>query len=167
MTNAAFKKDFQGRSQALAKRTLLFVDSLPSKPGARIIANQLGRSATSVPANYRAACRARSTAEFIAKLGIVEEEADEFLMWLELARECGYATSEATESLSSEMNELLPITVACIKSTRANQNPDSKNSMSPSRFQIDNSNMGNPNSGLQTQNSNMGSLNSGLQTQNS
>jgi four helix bundle protein len=120
-----YKEEFKRRSKDLARRTLLFVDELPNKPGARVIANQLGRSAASVAANYRAACRARSAAEFLAKLGIVEEEGDESLMWLELAVECGYAEANTVSPLSDEMNELLSMTVASIKTARRNANlPD-------------------------------------------
>ncbi len=75
------------RTKEFAHRCLDVVDSMPSKQSARVIGDQLARSATSVASNYRAACRARSRAEFIAKLGIVEEEADESGFWLELTTE--------------------------------------------------------------------------------
>lgn len=75
------------RTKAFALRVLKLVESLPATTPGRIIGNQIGRCATSVASNYRAACRARSKAEFIAKLGIVEEESDESLFWLEMIEE--------------------------------------------------------------------------------
>jgi len=75
----------QDRTKNLALRVARLVATLPNMPFGRTIANQIIRSATSVAANYRAACRGRSRAEFIAKLGITIEEADESLFWLELA----------------------------------------------------------------------------------
>ncbi|MEH2244910.1 four helix bundle protein [Nostoc sp.] len=79
---------------------------------------QLLRSATSVGANYRAACRAKSIADLIAKLGIVEEEADETLYWLELVIESRLMTAEKLKSLMQEATEILAMTVASIKALR-------------------------------------------------
>ena len=76
------------------------------------------RSGTSVGANYRAACRARSTADFIAKMGIVEEEADESVYWMELLVESGIVKAELLEPLTKEGNEILAITVASINTAR-------------------------------------------------
>jgi four helix bundle protein len=76
------------------------------------------RSATSVGANYRAACRAKSPADFIAKMGIVEEEADESIYWLELLIESGLTTAAAVERLMSEGSQLVTITVSSIKTAR-------------------------------------------------
>jgi four helix bundle protein len=76
--------DLKARAKQFALRVMKLVDALPRTIQGRVIANQIVRSATSVAANYRAACRARSRAEFIAKLGVVEEEADETCFWLEL-----------------------------------------------------------------------------------
>ncbi len=78
---------------------LKFVERLPKTIGGRAIANQLIRSATSIGANYRAACRARSRAEFAAKLGTVAEEADETVYWLELVREGGLLAKTQIEPL--------------------------------------------------------------------
>ncbi len=76
--------DLKKRTKAFALRVIALVESLPRSRTANVIGNQLLRSGTSVGANYRSACRGRSTAEFISKMGIVEEEADESLFWMEL-----------------------------------------------------------------------------------
>jgi four helix bundle protein len=76
--------DLKARTKQFALRVMKLVDAMPRTIQRRAIANQIIRSATSVAANYRAVCRARSHAEFIAKLGVVEEEADETAFWLEL-----------------------------------------------------------------------------------
>ena len=76
------------------------------------------RAGTSVAANYRAACRARSRAEFIAKIGTVIEESDETVFWLELLREGGIVTKDHTESLLAEANELLAIFAASSKTAK-------------------------------------------------
>src|SRR4029450_11321586 len=76
--------DLKARTKQFALRVMKLIDAMPRTIQGRAIANQIIRRATSVAANYRAACRARSRAEFIAKLGVVEEEADETAFWLEL-----------------------------------------------------------------------------------
>ena len=91
--------ELQSRTKQFALRVLVLIDRLPNTIGGRVIANQLARSATSVGANYRAACRARSRAEFAAKLGIVAEEADESLYWLELIREGNFVLPKKIVSL--------------------------------------------------------------------
>jgi four helix bundle protein len=78
------EQEFKQRTKALALRFIKLVSSLPKNTVSEVIGKQLIRSGTSVGANYRAACRARSTADLIAKLRIVEEEADECLYWMEL-----------------------------------------------------------------------------------
>jgi four helix bundle protein len=83
------------------------------------------RSATSVAANYRAACRARSTAEFISKLSIVEEEADETLFWLEIISEMRILVTSQLGTLLQENNEIIAIIVASIKTARTNRKPRS------------------------------------------
>ena len=97
------------------------VEALPRGRTADVIGTQLLRSATSVAANYRAARRARSTAEFIAKLGIVEEEEDESLFWLELLGESGVLAADRLKSLAGEADELVAITVASLKKAKANR----------------------------------------------
>ena len=87
--------EFKERTKKLALRIIHLVDAFPAGTYARTIANQLVRAGTSVGANYRAACRGRSTADVIAKLGVVEEEADETLYWLELAVEAGLIAGES------------------------------------------------------------------------
>jgi four helix bundle protein len=82
--------ELQGRTKEFSLRVLNLIEKLPNTIGGRVLANQLTRSATSVSGNYRAACRARSRAEFASKLGTVAEEADESLHWLELIRDGGF-----------------------------------------------------------------------------
>src|SRR5437762_9739273 len=79
--------ELQERTKSFALRVLNLIERLPKTIGGSVLANQIARSATSVGANYRAACRARSRAEFASKLGTVAEEADESLYWLELIRD--------------------------------------------------------------------------------
>jgi four helix bundle protein len=81
------KHELLARTKAFALRSLKLVDHLPRTMSGRAIGNQLVRSATSIGANYRASCRSRSRAEFASKLGIVAEEADDSVYWLELVRE--------------------------------------------------------------------------------
>src|SRR5436305_12937096 len=91
MRNSEFgmrnEPDLKKRTKAFALRILKLVDALPKTTAGRALASQIVRSGTSIAANYRAACRAKSTADFIARMGIVEEEADETLFWLELLDE--------------------------------------------------------------------------------
>jgi four helix bundle protein len=94
------------------------VESLPKNKTAEIIGRQLLRSGTSVGANYRSACRARSTSDFIAKMGIVEEEADESIYWMELLFESGMRPQDKIDPLKGEAGELLAITVSSFKTAR-------------------------------------------------
>jgi four helix bundle protein len=103
------------RTKQFALRTMKLVGALPKTIQGRAIGSQLMRSGTSVAANYRAACRARSKAEFIAKLGTVEEEADESAFWLELIIEGGLLTAGQVEPLLLEAGELVAITAASKK----------------------------------------------------
>lgn len=112
------RNEFQKRTKAFALAVIRFVESLPADATRSLLTRQLLRSATSVGANYRAACRARSTADFVAKLGIVEEEADESQFWLELLQESGLVKVEAVESLIREADELTAMIVASIKRVR-------------------------------------------------
>jgi len=82
---------------------------LPDTVSAKVIGGQLVRAGTSVGANYRAACRGRSKAEFIARLGVVEEEADESEFWLEMIVECGLMKAVLVEPLISETDQLVAI----------------------------------------------------------
>jgi len=115
------------RTKKFALRIMRLVDALPKSTSGRAIGNQIIRSGTSVGANYRAACRGRSKAEFIAKLGIVVEEADECCFWLELIVEGDLLPKEKVETLLVEANELTAIFVSSIKTTKSNQKSAIKN----------------------------------------
>ena len=117
--------DLKKRTKEFALRILRLVDTLPKTTAGRSLASQIVRSATSVAANYRTACRAKSTADFIAKLGIVEEESDETLFWLELLEESELVTAEKLTAIKQEADELIAITVASIKTARRNRAPNS------------------------------------------
>ena len=120
------KTELQQRTKLFALRVMAMVDALPKKRSAEVLGHQLLRSASSVAANYRAACRARSPAEFIAKMGIVEEEADESMAWLELLADSGLIKRERLISLMNEVDQLVAITVASIKTARKNIQPKRK-----------------------------------------
>ena len=117
--------DLKKRTKAFALRILTLVDALPKTATGRALASQIVRSGTSVAANYRAACHAKSPADFIAKMGIVEEEADETLFWLELLEESGFVTAAKVSAIKLEANELIAITVASIKTARRNRSSHS------------------------------------------
>ncbi len=101
--------DLKKRTKQFALRILKLVAALPNTVAGRAIGNQLVRAGTAVPANYRAACRGRSKAEFIPKLGTVEEEADESAFWMELIIEGELLKRKAVESLLAEADELTKI----------------------------------------------------------
>lgn len=107
-------------TKLFALRVMKLVDQLPRTASGRSIGNQLLRSGTSVGANYRAAKRARSKAEFRAKLGVVEEEADEACYWLELIGESGMMKPSRLSELLKEGNEITAIIVASIQTSRKN-----------------------------------------------
>ena len=113
--------DLKKRTKAFALRILKLVDALPKTTAGRALASQIVRSGTSIAANYRAACRAKSTADFIAKMGIVEEEADETLFWLELLEESDLVLAAKLTAIKQEADELIAITVASIKTARRNR----------------------------------------------
>jgi four helix bundle protein len=120
------------RTKKFALRVLTLVDSLPNTIGGRVIANQLARSATSVGANYRAACRARSRAEFASKLGTVAEESDESLYWLELIRDGKLIPEKKVSSLWAEADELTAIFTSGRRSASSPQTSKVKPQTSPS-----------------------------------
>ena len=101
--------ELRRRTKQLAIGIVRLCRSFPPTPEARIIGNQLLRCGTSVGANYRAVCRARSRADFVSKIGIVVEEADEAVFWLELLVETGVAPASRVTVLIHEANELLAI----------------------------------------------------------
>jgi four helix bundle protein len=113
--------DLKERTKQFALRVMKLVDALPRTVQGRAIANQIIRSATSVAVNYRTACRARSRAEFVAKIGVVEEEADESCFWLELIIDSGLLTEERIRPLLSEAGELVAIMAASRKSAIGNR----------------------------------------------
>ncbi|HEY8996108.1 MAG TPA: four helix bundle protein [Lacunisphaera sp.] len=113
------------RTKTFALRVLKLIDSLPETRSGRVLATQLGRSGTSVGANYRAACRSRSSAEMISKLSVVEEEADESAFWLELIGDHGLMNAAKVEPLHQEAGELTAIMVAS-RRTLAKRSQQSK-----------------------------------------
>src|SRR5258706_5046102 len=108
--------DLKRRTKDFALRVLKLVSALPNNLNGRTIGGQLVRAGTSVGANYRAACRARSKLEFIAKIGIVEEEADESAFWMELIIESELLKPELVQPLLDEANELAKIMASSRKS---------------------------------------------------
>jgi four helix bundle protein len=115
------EKEFKERTKRLGLRVIRLVEALPQSQTGQVIGRQLLRAATSVGANYRAACRAKSTADIINKLKIVEEEADETLYWLELIVESDLMSEARVSGLMAETNEIIAMTVASIKTLRAKQ----------------------------------------------
>jgi four helix bundle protein len=112
-------EELKRRTQQFGLRVIKLVEALPNNRTATVIGNQLLRSGTSVGANYRAACRGRSKADFVAKLGIAIEEADESLYWMELLIETNIISKDRLESLMSETNELIAILIASAKTARS------------------------------------------------
>ena len=111
--------DLKKRTKQFGLRVIRLVESLPSTTTARTIGNQLLRSGMSVGANYRAACRGKSKADFVAKAGISLEEADECMYWMELLQEAGIVPAEKLKDLMKEADELVAIFTASIKTARA------------------------------------------------
>src|SRR5213594_4154777 len=111
-------KDLSDRTRAFALAVVRFVQRLPRNPTADVIGKQLLRAGTSVGANYRAACRARSRREFIAKMGIVEEEADESQFWLDLLIARGATDSDRAVALRQEASQIVAINVSSIRTAR-------------------------------------------------
>jgi four helix bundle protein len=108
------------RARRFAVRVLKFVRTLPRDPSIDAVARQLAKAAPSESANYRGARRARSRAEFVAKIGIVAEEADESEHWLDVLRESGFGLGSEFEWLLNESRELRAIFVASARTARAN-----------------------------------------------
>ena len=112
---------FKRRTKQLTLSVIKMTEKLPQNKAGHVIGRQIMRSATSVGANYRAACRARSTADLINKLKIVEEEADETLYWLELIVEACLLPEAQVKYLMQESDEIVAMTVASIKTLRNKQ----------------------------------------------
>lgn len=112
-------EELRQRTKKFAGRIVKLFQALPRTGEAEVIGKQLLRAGTSVGANYRAACRARSRAEFASKLGIVVEEADETVYWLELLAESGIVSPRRLEDLLHEAHELTAIFTAARRTTKA------------------------------------------------
>ncbi len=119
------EQEMKARTRAFALRVIKLIDAMPVGRVGDVIGRQLLRSATSVGANYRAARRARSRAEFISKLTIVEEEADECGYWLDLLATSGTIKASRLAALMKEVDELTAIVVATIKSTKRSRDKHS------------------------------------------
>ena len=102
-------EELRARTKMFAIRIVKLYQALPKTTEAQVLGKQLLRSGTSVAANYRAACRGRSRAEWLAKIGIVIEEADETVFWLEMLADCGVISTERLKSLTEESEELVSI----------------------------------------------------------
>jgi four helix bundle protein len=126
------KEQLLPRTKNFAVRVMNMVDTLPNRRAANVVGNQVLRSATSVGANYRAARRARSPAEFCSKMGIVEEEADESVYWLELLIEANLVRAARLKDLIQEANEIVAMTVASIRTARSRKESNVSQSQSRS-----------------------------------
>ena len=113
------REEMGARTKSYANRVVKLCAALPKDWIARVLGAQLLRGGTSVGANYRAVCRAKSTADFLNKLKIVEEECDESLFWMELLVENGFVKESRQRSLLQEGDEILSIVVASAKTTRS------------------------------------------------
>jgi four helix bundle protein len=111
------------RTRKYAGEVIRFVDNLPKGMAYDVIGRQLMRSATSVAANYRTTCRARSRPDFVNKLGIVEEEADETLFWFEMLVESGKCEQSTVSYLIEEAKEIVAIFSASHRTARINKYP--------------------------------------------
>ena len=114
-------KELQKRTQRFAVDIIHFSSQLPKTDAARVIGRQFLRSGTSVAANYRAACRARSRSEFIAKVGVVVEEADETLFWLDLLVESNLSAADSVDRLRAECGELVKIFSSSFTTAKKNR----------------------------------------------
>ncbi len=111
-------EELKRRTKRFGLRVIHLVESLPSTRTANVIGNQLLRAGTSVGANYRSACRGRSKADFISKVGIAIEEADESLYWMEMLVEAELVSENRLADLMREANELIAILTASVKTAR-------------------------------------------------
>ena len=115
------KYELLKRTKTYALRVIKAVQALPRDDVSLTLGRQLLRAGTSVGANYRAACRAKSTADFVNKLKIVEEECDESIYWMELLIEAGLLPLRRLDALMQEADQLLSIFVSAIKTTRSSR----------------------------------------------
>jgi four helix bundle protein len=116
------KEELKNRTKQFALRIIKIAESLPETKTGRVIANQIIRSGTSVGANYRSACRAKSTRDFINKLNIIEEEADETMFWLEIIKEAKLVKPSLLNEIINETDELTAIFTAAGKSSKIKLN---------------------------------------------
>jgi four helix bundle protein len=114
-------EEFKKRTKRFALRVIRLVETLEKRGASEVIGKQLLRSASSVGANYRSACRARSPAEFCAKLGVVEEEADESAYWIELLIDSGLVRESLLKNLLEEANAITAMVAASIVTTRKSE----------------------------------------------
>jgi four helix bundle protein len=112
------QEELRDRTKAFAVRIVRVYRALPYKTDAQVLGKQLLRCGTAVAANYRAACRARSKAEWVAKIGIVVEEADETVFWMEMLSDCGVVQLKKLESLLAEAHELSALFTASQRTSR-------------------------------------------------
>lgn len=110
--------DLKARTRQFALRVFRLAECLPDTPTARVIRNQMIRCGSSVGANYRAACRAKSKPDFVSKMGTVEEEADETIYWMELLIDTGIVKQNRIADLMSEADQILSIVIASIKTAK-------------------------------------------------
>ena len=113
--------EFKARTKAYALRVIKVVDALPRDSVSRTLGGQLLRSGTSVAANYRASARAKSNADFVSKMGTVEEECDESLFWMEILVEVGFVKASRLADLMAEGEEILRIIVSSAKTARSSE----------------------------------------------
>ena len=112
------REEMKARTKAYAVRIVKLVQSLPRNRECDVLGSQLLRAGTSVGANYRAVCRAKSTADFINKLRIVEEECDESLFWMEIFTDAGLVKAARLRNLMAVGDEILRIVVPSVKTAR-------------------------------------------------
>lgn len=118
--------EMKHRTKSFALRIVRLVESLPATRTSEVLGKQLLRSGTSVGANYRAACRAKSLPDFISKLGIVEEEADESIYWIELLIDSNQVRQNLVAALLDEANQIVAIIVSAIRTSKSKRNPKSE-----------------------------------------
>jgi four helix bundle protein len=135
-------KDLKDRTKQFSLRVIRLVEALPSNRTCNVIGHQLLRAGTSVGANYRAECRAKSPADFIFKVGIVEEEADESAFWIELLMDVGCVKPGKVEPLHDEACQLTAVMVASARTARATRSDYS----SRKRIDLNNSALRTPHS---------------------
>ncbi|MFH0943918.1 MAG: four helix bundle protein [Planctomycetota bacterium] len=111
-------EELKERMKRFGLAVIRLAEKMPRSRAAAVVSNQMVRAGTSAGANYRSACRARSRADFVAKMGIVEEELDETLYWLEVSREAGFLLRADVDSAMREGKELLAIAVSSIRTAK-------------------------------------------------